>query len=100
MPKLLTFAAILYVGAMLNYWKGISQEYEEIDQVLLNYGKNVEGTSGRMKGYHNRKQFHRVNTIEGLLYTHFWPSMVTLNPTWRQNIRKELHLLNNHSVLL
>ena len=99
LPKMLTLAGVVYVVGMLNYWKGISDEYAEIDQVLTNYGKNVEGTSGRMKGYHNHKQLHRVNTIEGLLYTHFWPNMVTLNPTWRQNIRKELQLTNNYNVV-
>ena len=63
MPKLLTVAGIVYVVGLINYWKGISNEYREIDNVLCNYGKNVEGTSGRMKGYHNQKMLHRPNVI-------------------------------------
>jgi hypothetical protein len=60
-PKLVTAAAIFYWVGVIAYWKSISNEYEEIDQVLVNLGKNVEGTSGRMKGFHNRKNFHTPN---------------------------------------
>lgn len=95
---MLTLGAILYWGAVIAYWKGISEDYNEVDKVLLNYGKNVEGTSGRMKGYHNRKTFHTPNFPEGIMRTHFSPDMVTLNPTWRQNIRKQLQLTNNYNV--
>eukprot|EP00178_Gracilaria_changii_P011145 TRINITY_DN3197_c0_g1_i1.p1 TRINITY_DN3197_c0_g1~~TRINITY_DN3197_c0_g1_i1.p1 ORF type:complete len:159 (+),score=4.54 TRINITY_DN3197_c0_g1_i1:101-577(+) len=87
-PKLLTISALFYWIGVMYYWKGISNDYAELDKVLLAYGKNVEGTSGRMKGYHNRKTFHTPNFPEGQMRTHFYPSMVTLNPTWRQNIRK------------
>ena len=72
-PKLLTFSAILYWGWMVYYWKSISNDYKELDQVLLHYGKNVEGTSGRMKGYHNQKQFHNYTFPEGVMRTHFSP---------------------------
>ena len=61
LPKMLTLGAVLYLASTIYYWKKISMDYDEIDQVLTNYGKNVEGTSGRMKGYHNRKQFHTIN---------------------------------------
>lgn len=98
LPKLLTITGILYWGAVLYYWKGISNEYAELDEVLMRYGKNVEGTSGRMKGYHNRKNFHVPSFPEGVMRTHFTPDMVTLNPTWKQNIRKQLHLTNNYNV--
>lgn len=98
LPKLLTIGAVLYLGFVLAYWKGISEEYDEIDRVLKNYGKNVEGTSGRMKGYHNRKPFHVPNFPEGPMRTHFFPELVTLNPTWKQNIRKQLQLTNNYNV--
>lgn len=98
LPKLLTLAGILYWGAVMWYWKGISNDYSDIDEVLVRYGKNVEGTSGRMKGYHNRKNFHVPNFPEGIMRTHFTPDLVTLNPTWKQNIRKELSLTNNHNV--
>ncbi len=87
-PKLLTLGAIFYWAAVVYYWKQISEDYSEVDQVLMNYGKNVEGTSGRMKGYHNRKTFHTPNFPEGQMRTHFFPDLVTLNPTWKQNIRK------------
>ena len=97
-PKLLTLGAIFYWAAVVYYWKGISNDYKEIDQVLLHYGKNVEGTSGRMKGYQNQKQFHTPNFPEGPMRTHFYPELVTLNPTWKQNIRKELQLTNNYNV--
>lgn len=98
LPKLLTYTAILYWASVIYYWKKISNEYQELDDVLVNYGKNVEGTSGRMKGYHHRKPFHNPNMIEGPMRTHFYPELVTLNPTWRQNIRKQLQLTNYHNV--
>ena len=98
MPKMVTYLGILYWVSILSFWKGVSMEYDELDEVLQNYGKNVEGTSGRMKAYHDRKEFQRVNTVEGILRSHFEPNMVTLNPTWRQNIRKELQLTNNYNV--
>ena len=98
LPKLMTLGFVFYWVGMLYYWKTISNEYKELDDVLMNYGKNVEGTSGRMKGYHNRKNFHSVNMIEGPMRTHFTPDMVTLNPTWKQNIRKQLQLTNNYNV--
>lgn len=88
LPKLVTLGAVMYWAGVLYYWKTISNEQSEIDDVLMNYGKNVEGTSGRMKGYHNRKMFHTPNFPEGIMRTHFYPSLVTLNPTWKQNIRK------------
>ena len=88
MPKMLTYGSILYLFSMIWFWKRISNEYQEVDHVLVNYGKNVEGTSGRMKGYHNRKEFQRMNAVEGIMRTHFFPELVTLNPTWKQNIRK------------
>lgn len=97
-PKLLTYTAILYWAAVIYYWKSISNDYKEIDTVLTKYGKNVEGTSGRMKGYHNQKPFHNPNMIEGPMRTHFFPELVTLNPTWKQNIRKQLQLTNNYNV--
>jgi hypothetical protein len=97
-PKLMIYGGLLYWGAVVLYWKQISDEYKEIDEVLKNYGKNVEGTSGRMKGYHNQKMFHSPNMIEGPMRTHFFPELVTLNPTWRQNIRKELQLTNQYNV--
>jgi hypothetical protein len=85
---LVSYTAFLYFFGVIYYWKSISNEYKELDDVLLNYGKNVEGTSGRMKGYHNKKMFHSPNMIEGPMRTHFFPELVTLNPTWKQNIRK------------
>lgn len=98
LPKFLTYTAVFYWVAVLHYWNKASNEYDELDGVLLHYGKNVEGTSGRMKGYQNRKQFHGVNLIEGLMRSHFQPDYVTLNPTWKQNIRKELQLTNHYNV--
>ena len=41
MPKMLTLGAVFYWAAIIWYWKGISNDYDEIDQVLMNYGKNV-----------------------------------------------------------
>jgi len=99
MPKMLTYGAVLYWAAVIYYWKSISEEYKELDEVLQNYGKNVEGTSGRMKGYHNKHLLHNPNMIEGPMRTHFFPELVTLNPTWKQNIRKELQLTNHYNVV-
>lgn len=97
-PKMLTLGAFLYWGCVLVYWKSISEDYKELDKVLTFYGKNVEGTSGRMKGNHNRKNFHIPSFPEGIMRTHFRSDFVTLNPTWKQNLRKELQLTNNHNV--
>lgn len=74
-PRFLTCGVVLYLTTVIYYWKQIFNNYQEIDNVLINYGKNVEGASGRMKGYHNRKIFHNPNMIEG-------------STTWKQNIRK------------
>ena len=87
-PKLLTIGGFFTLVGFFWYWKNISLEYEELDKVLMNYGKNVEGTSGRMKGYHNRKQYHVALFPESVMRSHFTPDMVVLNPTWKQNIRK------------
>ena len=97
-PKLLTYGALFFSACVLFYWNKISNDYAEVDKVLMLYGKNVEGTSGRMKGYHDRKPFHNPNVIEAQMRTHFFPELVTLNPTWKQNIRKQLQLTNSYNV--
>jgi hypothetical protein len=66
---------------------------------LTHYGKNVEGTSGRMKGFHNRENLHSPNVVDAMMKTRFTPDLVTLNPTWKQNIRKQLQLTNNYNVV-
>ena len=73
LPKMLTLGAVLYWAGVIYYWKKISLENDELDEVLLHYGKNVEGSSGRMKGYHSRKNFHTPNFPEGIMRTHFYP---------------------------
>ena len=73
LPKMTTLGFVFFWAGLIYYWKSISNEYKEIDDVLLAYGKNVEGTSGRMKGYHNTKTFHNLNMIEAPMRSHFYP---------------------------
>ena len=40
MPKLLTYAAVIYWAAVVYYWKQISNEYKELDEVLVNQWKD------------------------------------------------------------
>lgn len=62
-------------------------------------GKNVEGTPGRMKGYFNKATFFGYNHFEGAMKSPLRDDWVTLNPTFRQNVRKELQLTNNYNVV-
>lgn len=94
----MTIGGILYFFGVLYAWNTASKEVDEVDRVLTCYGKNVEGSSGRMKGYHNKKLFLGLNHIDRSLKIQFSPDMVVLNPTWKQNLRKELQLTNIYNV--
>jgi hypothetical protein len=59
-----------------------------MDQMLLNYGKNVEGSQGRMQGFHKQKQMRSPNFFDALFRAPLTGDLIVLNPTWKQNIRK------------
>lgn len=58
------------------------------DEFLTSLGKNVEGTAGRMQGYHNKAKIRSFNVFDTFLKAPLTPDLVVLNPTWRQNLRK------------
>jgi len=52
------------------------------------YGKNVEGSQGRMKGFHKRKPVMTPNFWDSFFKSPLHANQIEINPTWRQNIRK------------
>lgn len=55
--------------------------------------------SGRYIGYHDQKPLRSPDIFQSLMRVTFDESMVEVNPTWRQNIRKQLQLTNAHGVV-
>jgi hypothetical protein len=78
--------------------KAYSKAVDQVDQQLLRYGKNVEGSQGRMKGFHKRTTVAAPNFWDNFFKTPLMSSQIEINPTWRQNLRKELQLTNAHNV--
>jgi hypothetical protein len=78
--------------------KAYSSSVDDVDHQLLLYGKNVEGSQGRMKGYHKRTPVATPNFWDALFRSPLTANQIEINPTWRQNIRKELQLTNTHNV--
>jgi hypothetical protein len=61
-------------------------------------GKNIEGMSGRYIGYHNTKPLRGPSLVDAAFRVPISPREIVLNQTWKQNIRKELHLTNANGV--
>lgn len=54
--------------------------------------------SGRYVGYHNTNPLRGPSMLDGLFRNPLTPDQVIVNPTWRQNIRKEIQLTNSNGV--
>ena len=88
MPRFLPVILGLSLLGGLYEWHHHSIEIQKHDQLLLAYGKNVEGMSGRYLGYHDTKQLRAQTAFDHLFRIPFNPHHIELNPTWKQNLRK------------
>jgi len=59
-----------------------------LDDTLQMYGKNVEGSQGRMKGYHTQKWMRTPNAFDYMMRAPLESKDIIINQTWTQNIRK------------
>lgn len=51
-----------------------------------------------MKGFHKRSPVITPNFWDAFFRSPLQANQIELNPTWRQNIRKELQLTNTYNV--
>jgi len=65
----------------------------------LTSGKNIEGMSGRYRGYHNTKPLRGPAVVEGLFKVPIQYDQIVLSQAWKQGLRKELHLTNSNGVV-
>ena len=79
-------------------WNKHSNETLAYDDILLGYGKNVEGMSGRYGGYHDKKMLRSPTPFDMLFRIPITPDQIVINQTWKQNLRKELQLTNSYNV--
>lgn len=98
MPKtmVISFIALWVLGIW--QMKAYSVAVDKVDQQLTLYGKNVEGSQGRMKGFHKRTPMITPNFWDSFFRSPLQANQIEINPTWRQNIRKELQLTNSYNV--
>lgn len=89
--------ALAWFGALYE-WKKHSNQIQEYDDLLLGYGKNIEGMSGRYTGFHDQKMLRSPTYFDVLFRVPISPDQIVINPTWKQNIRKELQLTNSYNV--
>ena len=97
-PKtmVLTFG-LLWVFSLFDM-KTYSMGVDYSDELFLRYGKNIEGSVGRMKGFHNKAPIRSPHLFDSLFKTPLTADQIVLNPTWKQNLRKELQLTNANNV--
>ncbi len=97
-PKLIV--ASFLVAWFYNFmeYKQYSIAVDKMDQTLQMYGKNVEGSQGRMKGYHTRKLLRSPNAFDYMMRAPLTANEIILNQTWTQNLRKEIQLTNHYNV--
>lgn len=98
MPKTMVVSFIALWGLAIWEMKAYSVSVDRVDQQLTLYGKNVEGSQGRMKGFHKRTPVITPNFWDAFFKSPLHANQIELNPTWRQNIRKELQLTNTYNV--
>ena len=91
------FILAAYLAALYE-WKGNSNEIERYDGMLLGYGKNIEGMTGRYSGFHDTNALRSPQPFDMMFKVPITPDQIVINPTWKQNLRKELHLTNFHNV--
>jgi hypothetical protein len=68
--------------------KAYSSTVDKVDELMTLYGKNVEGSRGRMKGFHARTSVRTPNFWDAFFRSPLQANQIIINPTWRQNIRK------------
>lgn len=98
MPKTMVTSFVLVWFLAIFDMKAYSRAVDSVDDQLQLYGKNVEGSQGRMKGFHKRTPIRTPNFWDSFFRTPLFANQIEINPTWRQNIRKELQLTNTHNV--
>jgi len=98
MPKTMVVSFIALWVLAIWEMKAYSASVDRVDQQLTLYGKNVEGSQGRMKGFHKRSPVITPNFWDAFFKSPLQANQIELNPTWRQNIRKELQLTNTYNV--
>lgn len=97
-PKTMVVSfAFLWVFSIFDM-KSYSLGVEYSDELLLKYGKNIEGSIGRMKGFHARAPVRSPNFFDAFFKAPLTADQIVLNPTWKQNLRKELQLTNANNV--
>ena len=69
-------------------WRSHTSRILSYDEFLLRSGKNIEGMSGRYRGYHNTKPLRGPSFIEGMLVVPIQYDQVVLSDAWKQNLRK------------
>ncbi len=89
--------ALAWIGAIYE-WKTHSNEIKAYDDILLGYGKNIEGMSGRYGGFHSKKMLRSPTCFDLLFRVPISSDQIIINQTWKQNIRKELQLTNSYNV--
>lgn len=98
-PRILpSFIALTFFCALFE-WRKHTNLITEHDNFLLASGKNIEGMSGRYIGYHDTKPLRGPSLLDNLFRSPITPDQIIVNPTWRQNIRKELQLTNSQGVV-
>ena len=61
MPKTMVTSFILLWALAIFEMKGYSKSVDSVDEQLTLYGKNVEGSQGRMKSFHKRTPVRTPN---------------------------------------
>ena len=94
---ILVLFAFSILGAFYE-WKTQSNQISAYDDLLLSYGKNIEGRSGRYTGFHSTNMLRSPTFFDMLFRVPITPDKVIINQTWKQNLRKELQLTNSYNV--
>lgn len=84
---LVALFGITFIAALIDY-KQTSNEIKKYDDLLLAYGKNVEGMSGRYIGYHNQAFLKPPTFFDNLFRTPITPDQIIISPAWKGNLRK------------
>lgn len=87
-PRFLLVMVGMSFFAALIEWKQTSLKLQEHDQLLLSYGKNIEGMSGRYTGYHNTHHLTGPILCDMLFRTPITHDQIVMSPAWKSNLRK------------
>ena len=88
MPRALVVMVAFTWFAFLIDWKQTSNKIKKYDDLLLAYGKNIEGMSGRYTGYHNTNFLRGPVFFEALFRTPISDDQIVISPSWKANLRK------------